>query len=284
MLFDLHVHSNQSDGHLTPRQLVEKANREGVSVLSLTDHDSIGGIDEAAQAAKELNLLFVTGVEFSAILNEREIHILAYFIDHTNPVLIEQLDFLRKARADRARRTVQLIHEHGLSLDFNQVLDASGDGVIGRVHLAKALVSSNIATDVPDAFARFLGRGKPFYLPKESADPLALLSLLSRIGGCAVLAHPGINGVDKFLPMLVEAGLAGIEAHHPLHTPEQVAHYRRLAARFDLLVTGGSDYHGPDSLAQQFGVPDLPMEDVLRFLGTSADRSLANRLATIKEL
>ncbi len=283
MLFDLHVHSNQSDGHLTPRQLVEKADSEGVLVLSLTDHDSIGGIDEAAQAADELNLLFVPGVEFSAILDESEVHILAYFINHTNPILIEQLDFLRQARVHRARRTVELIQAFGLSLDFDQVLCESGDGVIGRVHLAKALVSSNIATDVSDAFVRFLGRGKQFYLPKESADPLALLSLISRIGGCAVLAHPGINGVDRFLPMLVGAGLAGIEAYHPLHTPEQVERYRCFAKKFDLFVTGGSDYHGPDSLAQQFGVPDLPMRDVLRFLTASGDRRLADRLTGITE-
>lgn len=283
MLFDLHVHSTLSDGYLTPRQLVEKACREGVKVLSLTDHDSVGGIDEATQVADELDLLFVPGVEFSAILAERELHILTYFIDHEDPDLVEQLDFLRRARACRARRTAELFHELGVFFDFDEVLDESGDGVIGRVHLAKVLVANGIATDVSDAFSRFLGHGKPFYLPKESADPIALLSLISRIGGRAVLAHPGVNRVDRYIPMLVEAGLSGIEVYHPLHTTEQVQRYLLLAQQFDLLVTGGSDFHGPDSLAQQFGVAEMPTSDVLRFLSASHDQSLVDRLNAMIE-
>ncbi|MCL4554043.1 MAG: PHP domain-containing protein [Actinobacteria bacterium] len=282
-MFDFHVHSNQSDGHLTPRQLVEKADHEGLLALSLTDHDSIGGIEAAAQTADELDLIFVPGVEFSAILAETELHILTYFIDHTDPILIEQLDFLRHARVCRARRTVDLFRKFGVPLDFDEVVHESGDGVIGRVHLAKALVSSNVATDVSDAFSRFLGQGRPFYLPKESADPIALLSMVSRIGGCAVLAHPGINGVDRFLPILVEAGLAGIEVYHPLHTPEQVEHYRFLAAKFDLIITGGSDFHGIDSLASRFGVSEIPVSDVARFLAASDDPSLLDRLTAMIE-
>jgi len=273
MLVDLHVHSTASDGCLAPIDLVAQAADRNVRVLSITDHDSVDGIEAAASAAHSHELILIPGVEISASHQDQELHILGYCIDPSDISLSKQLRHLRVVRTERAARTVALMRDHGLDMNFHDIEGLFECSSVGRSHLARTLVIKGIAEDVSDAFNRFLGFGRPFYIPKECADPTRLIRLIKRAGGLAVLAHPGISGVDDLVPHFVESGLAGIEVYHPLHSKKQTAHYKALASYHNLVCTGGSDYHGCASESHALGIADLSASEIIAFLRSAPDKS-----------
>ena len=266
MRADLHVHSTASDGTLTPAQLVTRALGRGLTVLALTDHDSLEGLVQAHDAARGTTLRVIPGVEFSAAVGDRSVHLLGYFVDASNPPLQRLLARLREARARRGEAIVGALQQGDYDVTVAQVQRLSDGGALGRTHIARALVECGHAANIPDAFARLIGRGMPFYRPKEDVAPSEFLKAISSAGGISVLAHPGITQADDLIDSMVEDGLLGIEAYHVEHSAAQRGRYAALADERGLLVTGGSDFHSPCSPGRDLGssrVPDAAVEALI---------------------
>jgi len=246
ILIDLHLHTTASDGVLTPDDLVARAGEAGVTILSITDHDTVAGVPAARDAASRLGLRLVPGVEITAVENQRDVHILGYFFDPDNAGLAE---FLRAQRSDRIRRVQEIgarLGELGASVDIDGVLrraTAGGDS-IGRPAIADALVAAGHAADRNDAFARLLGRGRPAFIPRRGVPGAEVIRVIHRAGGIASLAHPALLEQDELIPVLVASGLDAVEVWHSDHAPHHEAHYAALAERWRLGRSGGSDYHG----------------------------------------
>lgn len=259
MRFDLHVHTTASDGTLTPAELVGLAVETGLVAVAVTDHDSVDGVPEALSASKKLDSVrVIPGVELSAVHGGRDVHILGYFIDHEDAKLSMHLADLRAARRRRAEAIVGALRAAGYVIELDEVLALSDGGAVGRSHVARALVERGHADDVSDAFGRLLGRGRPFYFPKDIRTPAEVLRMVLAAGGVPVLAHPGVTGIDDLVPELVTEGLAGIEAYHAEHDEAQQARYSAMADHMGLLVTGGTDYHGPSAPNPELGSIDMP--------------------------
>lgn len=271
MRADLHVHSTASDGTLTASELVALALRSGLSHLALTDHDSVDGVAEAIRAADQTSLTLIPGVELSTVTEDgRDVHVLGYFVDHTDPELLQSLTVLRAARLSRAQTMVTSLREAGFAVELEDVLEHSGGGAVGRSHIARALVSSGHASSVRDAFERLIGRGRPHYVAKQGQSPQMALSVIADAGGVGVIAHPGIIGLEDVVRALAHAGLTGVEAYHADHTPDQRDHYAALAAELGLIATGGTDFHGPDAPNPPLGSVDVPAEAVRALLAHAA--------------
>jgi predicted metal-dependent phosphoesterase TrpH len=269
MKADLHVHSTASDGTVTPSALVQMALDARVDILAIADHDSVEGLAEAFQAASDTPLEIIPAVELSSARNGVDAHILAYFIDPLDPQLDQALRQLRIARRRRAEAMVAALSDAGYSVTIDDVLALSDGGAVGRSHVARALVGSGAAESVSDAFRRLIGRGMPFYVPKESKTPEEVVSMIRSLGGIPVLAHPGVTGIDAEIPLLVEAGLLGIEAYHADHTERQRQEYAELAATLGLLATGGTDFHGPYSPNPPIGSVYIPEAAVRALLAAA---------------
>src|SRR4051794_39621128 len=211
---DLHTHSTYSDGLLSPEMLVEEAASRGISILALTDHDTVAGIGEARVAGERLEVEIIPGVELSAALpSGGEVHLLGYFVDVDDLVLLEQLAGYARARAERMERMVERLSRIGAPVNLQRVRDIAGHGTVGRPHLGRALVEAGYADDLSDAFARYIGGGKPAFVPRPRVDPRDAIALVRAAGGVPVLAHPfstgGVEGVlDRLLPPR-PAGMGG---------------------------------------------------------------------------
>lgn len=242
---DLHVHSTASDGQLAPAELVALAARLGLPAIALTDHDTVDGIAAALTAAETLPVTVIPGVELSAAVGERSVHILGYFIDHSDEALLARLARLREVRIERAHAILAALASGGIQLSIDDVLAAASDGgAVGRAHIAGLLVEAGHAVDVPDAFRRLLGRGAPYYVPKPVMTPREVVGWITSAGGIAVAAHPGLSEIDDLVPALAEDGIVGLEAYHGAHDEAARGHYAALASEHGLVATGGSDFHG----------------------------------------
>lgn len=271
MRADLHVHSTASDGTLTPSQLVWLAVDADLSVLAISDHDSVEGIAEAKLAAAETKLTLIPAVELSTVTRDgRDVHLLGYFVDPDDPSLLDSLRDLREARLSRARSMVAGLNAAGMEISLDQVLEMSAGGAVGRSHVARALVSAGHADSIAEAFTRFIGRGRPFYVAKDMRSPEQAIDCIRDAGGIAVIAHPGVSKVDDLLREMVEAGLQGIEAYHADHSIQQRGHYADLSRGLGLLTTGGSDFHGPGAPNARLGAVDIPEEAIISFLQAGA--------------
>lgn len=266
MKADLHVHSTASDGTLAPAAVVERAHANGVSVLALADHDSVAGVPEAREQAATLGIRLVEACELSAVSGTCDVHILAYFVDPENAELLRLLEALRNGRHERAEAMVAALSAAGYSVSIDDVLDIACGGSLGRSHVARALVKAGHASTVKEAFENLIGRGRPFYVPKHSAAPSEVIAKIRSLGAIPVLSHPGVTGADPLLNEMIDAGLLGVEAYHADHTAEQVAHYASLAERNGLIVTGGSDFHGPGAPNPDIGAGGVPEQFVVELL------------------
>jgi 3',5'-nucleoside bisphosphate phosphatase len=266
MKADLHVHSTASDGTLAPHQLVQRALENGVDVLAIADHDSVDGLPEAVASAAVAGLTLIPAVELSAVSEGRDTHLLAYFVDPASPVLAEQLVRLRASRLARAQAMVAALNEAGYHVGFDDVLAVSEGGAVGRSHIARALVDAGYAESVRHAFQTLIGRDRPFYVAKLAATPAEVIGRVRDLGAIPVLAHPGVTSGDDLIEPMIAAGLLGIEAYHADHTPEQVRRYAALAAQNGLLVTGGTDFHGPEAPNPDIGAVQVPEEAVRALL------------------
>lgn len=270
MRADLHAHTTASDGTCTPIEIVRRALDLGLDVLAITDHDSVAGLAPAMDAAAGTHLRVIPGVELSAVDRDRDVHVLGYFVDPTDAVLLSHLADLREARMRRAASIVEALGRSGYDVTLDDVLALSDGGAVGRSHVARALVDRGHATSIADAFRRLLGREAPFYVPKDVRRPTDVLRVIREAGGIPVLAHPAVSRIEDLIRPLASAGLAGIEAYHADHAPWQRAELARLGRRLGLLVTGGTDYHGVHAPNPELGTVPIPDADVEALLVAGA--------------
>jgi len=254
---DLHCHTTASDGLLPPRELVFLAREKGLSFLAITDHDTMKGLGEAEEAGREWGVRIVPGLEISTDSTGEEIHILGYFCRSGHGPLEEKMEEMREGRRARIVRMVEKLREAGLELAEEEVFARVKGETPGRVHVAQALLRRGYVATVEEAFSRYLSRGRPGYVPRPRLHPREAVSLVREAGGVPVLAHPGLGRrelVLAILPELLEEGLGGIEVYYPEHQPEDIALYSELCRRWDLIPTGGSDFHGPGHRGELGGV------------------------------
>jgi 3',5'-nucleoside bisphosphate phosphatase len=259
--YDLHSHSTASDGTTSVGQNVRDALRLGLEGLAITDHDTVSGFGEALEAADGTGLEVIVGVEFSAELDGRSVHVLGYWVDPDDRALVDELERLRNERRHRARAIVQRFNDLGVQMSFARVEELAGAAPIARPHIAAAAVEAGAAATTQEVFDTWLADGGPAYVEKHAVDPVRAVELLTQAGGAAVLAHPGLYGArdgiegiaDDVVEQMTEVGLVGIEADHPDHTDDHRSHYRELGRSLGLVITAGSDYHGaakPNLLGQ----------------------------------
>lgn len=246
---DLHLHSTFSDGTLSPAELVQEAARVGLRAIAITDHDELRGNPLALRAAREVGgVEVIPGVELSVEL-EGEAHILGYFVDWRDPALNASLREVRRLREERNPRIVERLREMGLDLDYREVRRVAGGEVVGRVHIARALVERGYVDSVEEAFERFLGRGRPAYVGRHLLPAAEAIRLIRGAGGVPCLAHPFSLGLpperlEEVIGRLREWGLEGLEAYYHDHSPDQIRLLREMALRRGLAISGGTDFHG----------------------------------------
>lgn len=248
-LIDLHVHSNASDGSLTPTEVADEAMRMGLSAIALTDHDTIDGIPEILEYTKNKPLEVVPGIELSCYYNNREVHILGFYMDYTNPALNEELSELKKAREGRNLKMVELMQADGLPVTMEKLLHGNPDSVITRAHFARVLVEEGVCKDKEAAFKKYIGIGCKYYLPKPQVTCETAMRILTTYSKGAFLAHPllyhlGYAQIEELLIYLKSLGLKGVEAYHSSNNAYESDKLRSMALKLGLGISGGSDFHG----------------------------------------
>lgn len=240
--FDTHVHSTASDGAFTPAELVVMARDRGLLGFSLTDHDTVGGLAEAAEAARELDYPFIPGIEISADYRDHDVHILGYWLDSGKLLATGRLQQLGRSRVSRIYEMVRRLRLLGMELDADAIIAAAGASP-GRPHVAQAMIEAGYVATLKEAFSKWLSRGMPAYVPREKITPFEAIALVREVGGVAAIAHPGCGVPDQLLPALIRAGVGGIEVYHPEHNAAAEQKYARIALLNKLAALGGSDFH-----------------------------------------
>ncbi len=262
---DLHVHSHHSDGVLPPAQVVARAAAAGLAAIALTDHDTLAGVAEA-RAAAPAGFEVIAGVEVSSSYLGHEIHLLIYFVEPGDSGLSSALAPLRTERRQRAARIISKLNRLGIPVTMDEVLGvarnagAAGTGSIGRPHIAEAIIAHGAARDMDDAFARYLRRGQPAYVARNSMPFHRAIELAHEQGGAIVVAHPGLNLSLAETVSLAARGLDGIEAWHPKHSPDQQRELDQVARRLGLIASGGSDFHGEGRGRNDIGTSGVSLE------------------------
>lgn len=246
---DLHVHSTASDGTYTPAELVQLAVSAELSAFALTDHDTIAGISEAKLAAADCNCEVISGVELSCDYNGREVHMVGLFIDETDPALQAELASFNERRIERNKEMVRRLQAEGLAITYEGLLADNHDRVITRGNIAKYLVDHQLVRDNPTVFSRYLGDDCRCFVPREKISPGQAIRIIHAAGGLAILAHPllyhmNLEQLRDFLALLKADGLDGMEAIYSTFQPGDERNMRRIAGELDLLISGGSDFHG----------------------------------------
>ena len=254
---DLHTHSTASDGSRAPAEVVREAQRTGLAAIALTDHDTVAGLPEAEETARALGVRLVPGVELSAVEEHGETHVLGLHLADVGR-LDGRLAELRAMRLARAERIVRRLNELGVRISLDDVLEQSGGGTVGRPHVARALVSSGWAVDLRDAFDRYLGNGRPAFVPKDRLTLGEAITMIHDAGGLAILAHPGASGTRERVEALAAAGLDGVEVRHPSHNAGDVARLGALVDHYRLIPSGGSDWHGGTDGVRVLGMMRVP--------------------------
>ena len=254
---DLHTHSTASDGSRPAREVVRAAHDLGLAAIALTDHDTVAGLADASDEGRSLGVRVVPGVELSAVEGDVETHLLGLHLADVHR-LDARLGELRTMRLSRAERIVTRLNELGVMVTIEDVLAQSGGGAVGRPHVARALVNDGWATDLRDAFDRYLGNGRAAFVPKDRLAMQDAIAMIHDAGGVAVLAHPGASGTRARIEALVAHGLDGVEVRHPSHSHEDVVRLQALVDHFRLVPSGGSDWHGVSEGGRALGGMRVP--------------------------
>jgi 3',5'-nucleoside bisphosphate phosphatase len=272
-VIDLHLHTTASDGRCTPHELVDRTLRAGVTVMGVTDHDTVAAIPEVQSAAKACGIELIAGIEITAIDGGRDIHLLGYFID---PGETELAAFLARQRTQRIARVEALglrLAQLGMPIDIGPVLTHAREQrgrSVGRPQVARAMIAAGHVADTREAFDRWLATGRPAFVPRSGAPPREVIDIVHAAGGLVSLAHPGQTDVDSRISTYVEAGLDALELYHPDHDADAVARYRNIAFRLNLLATGGSDFHGDADHGWEPGAVTLPVKDWIQLRDAAA--------------
>lgn len=255
------MHTFYSDGSDAPESVVEEACHAGLSVIAMTDHDTMAGVKAAQEAAVKWGIEVVPGIELSTEVAKKDIHILGYFIDQQNPVLARKLEEFRAARFARIASMIENLKKQGVNnLSFEEIKEQANSDALGRPHLAAALIKKGWAANYWEAFDKFIGEQCPAYVPKYRQSPKEAIALIRQAGGVAVMAHPMVTNRDELIPSFVEAGLGGIEVYYPNCPDAVVMFYEGIARKYKLTMTGGSDAHGKNKTNTWIGKRRIPCE------------------------
>lgn len=265
MSADLHIHTTYSDGSFTPAEIIDKAVERGFNTIAISDHDTLEGIKPALDYAADIDIEVIPAIEFSTFRGKAEIHVLGYFIDYKDENLKDKVKKIYDARKLRAKKMVNLLNKEGVKITFAEVREVAGDDYIGRPHLAQTMVKKGYIDKIGDAFTeQYIGNGGRAYVKKYKISPEEAIDLILESGGIPVLAHPIFINHGKPLreddiKELKENGLLGVEVYHSKQTAEDSKYYKNIAKKLDLLITGGSDFHGENSPGVDLG--DIRLED-----------------------
>ncbi len=246
---DLHTHSSCSDGTMTPATLVEHAKQAGLSAIALTDHDTMEGVPEAMARGLEQGVEVIPGIEISSSYNNMFMHILGYGLRHDDPVLIKRLTKIQKARNLRNEKIISKLCKLGIEVTMSDLKTYSKEGQTGRPHIARLLLDRKVVRTQHDAFSRYLGKGGRAYEDRFRYEAGVAINMIRDAGGLAILAHPvtitpRLAGIRKLVKTLQDMGLEGIEVYHPAHSPGLTRILKQVAMENEMLITGGSDFHG----------------------------------------
>jgi predicted metal-dependent phosphoesterase TrpH len=261
MRVDLHLHSTFSDGLNTPTRLVEMAVEKKLAAISLTDHDCLDGVEEAVSAGESHSLEVLPGVELSCEFRGRDLHILGYGVDRTHVEFQEMLKQFRETRHQRGIKIIEKLNALGVSIDAEEVIKKSGEGSLGRPHIAAVLAEKGIVSTPTQAFDKYIAEGGPAYVPKYKMTPAEAIRYIRMARGLAFMAHPGMfleNSEE--LHALMREGFDGIEIYHPKHSADTVRRLKAIADKHGLLTSGGSDFHGFATRDLPLGALDIPYE------------------------
>ncbi|MGA2159723.1 MAG: PHP domain-containing protein [Dehalococcoidia bacterium] len=265
MKYDLHLHTTASDGRLTPAELVKMAVENGLEVMAVTDHDSIGGIDEALDTARSFPHIYVIpGVEINTDLATGELHVLGYFLDYKDPDLAASLEKIRESRVGRAQKMIEKLRKLGKPVEWQRIQELARGESVCRPHIAQAMLEKGYVSTEHEAFDKYIGRNGPAYVEREKIKPVDAVKIIKKARGVPVLAHPAdIENLEDMIVELKAAGLVGFEvyyAQYPRHVIEKMV---RLAQKYDLLTTGGTDYHHfGDDREIPLGSADVPKASI----------------------
>lgn len=275
---DLHLHTTASDGRSSPSELVDEAVRARLTVIAVTDHDTTAAVEEVRRLAQARAVELVAGIEVTAVENERDIHVLGYFLNPDDEPFARFLAAQRAARVTRALAIAARLEDLGMPTDLGQWLidDANRSGKsIGRPQVARAMVQAGHVADTQEAFDKWLGRDRPAFVARTGHSPEQVIEAIHRAGGLASLAHPGRTDIDARIPALAAAGLDAIEVYHSDHDAAAIARYLAMARELDVLITGGSDFHGDPAHGVRPGTATLPDEEWQRLRAARHRHALA---------
>jgi predicted metal-dependent phosphoesterase TrpH len=271
---DLHLHTTASDGRCTPRQLVERAAAAGLTAIAATDHDTTAAVAEVRSLAREFDIEVVSGIEITAVHDGIDVHMLGYFLDPDDAALQSFLASQRKTRIDRICEIAARLATLGYPIDERALQPPEGQGQrsVGRPLVAQAMIAAGYVSDVREAFDRWLGHGRPAFVPRSGEPPEAVIAIVHAAGGLVSLAHPGRTRIDERIPKLRAAGLDALEAFHSDHDEAQTRTYAQMADELGCLVTGGSDFHGDPARSLAPGDITLPEPRWQRLLAAAPSR------------
>ena len=254
---DLHIHTCYSDGTFTPAHIIALAKKAGLSCISITDHDSVDAYQNNHLPAEE-DIEIIPGVEFTSNYNNIEVHILGYYIDYSGAWFQERLKAICSDRIKRMEQMCQKLNRLGMSLNIEEVLKFAGHSCVGRLHLAQVMARKGFVAHPQKAFDKYIADNGPAYVSNFRLKPQEVIDVILKAKGVPVLAHPYSLPSKELIPELAKAGLMGIEGIYSEHSPSQVAHYKKLAQEHDLLITGGSDFHGDAKPEVKIGIAKIP--------------------------
>lgn len=270
------MHTTASDGRLTPSDLVERCASAGLTTIAVTDHDTVGAVDETTTLAAARGMRVVPGVEITAVDEGRDVHVLAYFVEHRDEAFVAFLGRQRTAREERAREIGHRLAALGVPIDIDALVQqahATPGTAIARPWLARELVRAGHVASVQEAFDRYLAQGQPAFVQRTGPSPFDVVELIHAAGGIASMAHPGVTRKDHLIAPLAEAGLDAIEVYHSDHAPDVREHYRALAATLGLVTSGGSDFHGHGETRGTLGLVHLPADEFARLEARASART-----------
>lgn len=241
---DLHVHTFYSDSTFSPEMAIACAKGKGLDAIAICDHDSIGGIAPCQKEGSLVSIEVIPAIEMTAEKIDAEIHLLGYFIDWQAEWFKKLLTEIQKARLDRAYEMLKKLKDAGIEMNPENVFRLAGKGTVGRLHVAQAMILTGKVRTFREVFDKYIGFGKPCYVPYTKFSPKEAIEIILKAGGVPVLAHPNILGKDEYIPEFIGYGLRGIEVYHTDHNSRVRVHYEGIAKRYNLLMTGGSDCHG----------------------------------------
>jgi len=274
---DLHIHSTASDGRLSPAEVVRKSVERGLTIISLADHDTVDGIIPALAATKAFpRLKVIPCVEISTDVPNGEAHVLGYFIDYTDPEFAARLERMRHSRRERAQGMIAKLRALGIHIEWQRVQEIAGSSSMGRPHIAQAMLEKGYIASIKEAFTKYISRDGPAYVDREKMTPVEAVELILKANGLPVLAHPlTVSDPEIMVSQLKAAGLVGIEAYYDDYTADERNRLINLAERYDLIASGGSDYHGLDASTEtMIGDADVPMESAERLIALAEQRGL----------